>query len=89
MNKTLFLLMYQFESVEIPLEKICSEFGMSIVQAKRKAANQSLPIPFYKKNAKGGYFCSAEVYAIYLDSLAEAARIEHNKMHNQPQGARA
>ena len=88
MNKTLFLLMYQFESVEIPLEKICDEFGMSITQAKRKASAQDLPIPFYKKNAKGGYFCSAEVYANYLDSLAAAALSEHNKMHNNTQGAR-
>lgn len=90
MNKTLFLLMYQFESTEIPLEKICDEFGLKIDQAKRKAAQQLLPIPFYKKNAKGGYFCNTETYAKYLDDLAKNAQIEHQKMNSSnTQRARA
>lgn len=89
MNKTLFLLMYQFESTEIPLEKICGEFGLDIQQAKRKASHQTLPVPFYKKSRNSGYFCSTEAYAKYLEKLAATAHLEHQKMNNASHGARA
>jgi len=86
--KTLFLVMAQFESAEIALDKVCDQFGLELPQAKRKAASHELPVPFYKKATKGGYFCSASDWAIYLDTQAAAARAEWQKMNNQ-QGARA
>jgi len=88
MNKTLFLLMYQFESTEIPLEKICGDFGLAIDQAKRKAALHELPVPFYKKSRNSGYFCSTEIYSKYLEKLATTAHLEHQKMNaSTTQGA--
>ncbi len=85
---TLFLVMAQFESAEIALDKVCDQFGLSLPAAKRKAALHDLPVPFYKKAIKGGYFCSASDWATYLDTQAAVARAEWQKMNN-PQGARA
>jgi hypothetical protein len=85
---TLFLVMAQFETAEIPLEKLCDQFGMSLPQANRKAALHDLPVPFYKKAGKGGYFCAASDWASYIDKKAAAARNEWQKMNNQ-YGARA
>jgi hypothetical protein len=86
---TLFLVMAQFESAEIPLEKLCEQFGLALPHAKRKAALHELPVPFYKKTTKGGYFCNASDWAQYLDSKAAAARAEWNKMNNHVSGATA
>lgn len=84
---TLFLVMAEFETTEIPLEKLCDQFGMELPQAKRKAAAHELPVPFYKKTSKGGYFCSAHDWANYLDNAQIAARTEWNRINNN--GARA
>lgn len=86
---TLFLVIAQFETAEIPLEKLCDQFGMELPQAKRKAAAHELPVPFYKKSSKGGYFCAAQDWADYLDASRLAARHEWQKMNNHTTGARA
>jgi hypothetical protein len=86
---TLFLVMAQFESAEIPLDKLCDQFGLGLPQAKRKAALHELPVPFYKKTSKGGYFCSAKLWAEYLDKKTAAAQIEWQRMNKHNQGARA
>jgi hypothetical protein len=86
---TFFLVMAEFESVEIPLEKICDRFGLKLPQAKREAAGHELPVPFYKNTPKGGYFCNATDWARYLDSNATAARNEWEKMNNHSQGAQS
>lgn len=80
--KTLFLVMAEFESAEIKLEQLCKEhFGMALPQAKRKAASHDLPVPFYKKSGKSGYYCRAADWADYIDSNAIKAREEWKKMN--------
>lgn len=80
--KTLFLVMAQYEAAEIPLEKLCKEhFGMKLPQAVRKAALHQLPVPFYKKAGKSGYFCSLQDWADYLDKQALQARKEWCRMN--------
>lgn len=86
---TIFLVMAEFESAEIPLGKVCDQFGLELPQAKRKAADHALPIPFYKKAVKGGYFCSATDWAEYLDTKSAAARSEWNKTNGYKSGAQA
>lgn len=82
MSTTIFLVMHQFGSAEIPLEKICEQhFGMKVDQAKRKAATHDLPVPFYKKTGKSGYFCSAADWAQYIDDNSAKARTEWLKMN--------
>ncbi|MCH2039933.1 MAG: pyocin activator PrtN family protein [Saccharospirillaceae bacterium] len=79
---TLYLVMAEFEAAEIKLEQLCEEhFGMALPQAKRKAASYDLPVPFYKKTGKSGYYCRATDWAEYIDHNAEAARKEWQKMN--------
>jgi hypothetical protein len=81
--------MAQFESAEIPLDRLCDQFGPVLPQAKRKAALHELPVPFYKKTPKGGYFCSLSVWAEYIDSQSLEERTEWQKMNKHNQGVRA
>jgi hypothetical protein len=74
--------MAQYESAEITLEQVCDQFGLSLPAAKRKAAAHDLPVPFYKKATKGGYYCSAQDWAHYLDAQKASARAEWQKMNN-------
>lgn len=81
MSTTIFLVMHEFGSAEIPLEKVCEEhFAMKLEQAKRKAAAHDLPVPFYKKTGKSGYFCSASDWAQYIDDQSATAREQWKKM---------
>ena len=81
MSTTIFLVMHQFGSAEIPLEQVCKEhFGMELAQAKRKAAAHDLPVPYYKKTGKSGYFCSAADWAQYIDDQSATAREQWKKM---------
>lgn len=81
--KTLFLVMAQFDgAADIPLARLCEEhFGMKLDVAARRAAVHQLPVPFYKKTGKSGYFCSVADWADYLDSQAQAARDEWHEMN--------
>ena len=82
MNKTLMMVILEFETGEIPLEAVCqAHFGMALAQAKRKASEHALPVPFYRKATKGGWFCSAVDWANYLDELSQEARKEHSKIN--------
>ncbi len=84
MNKTLMMVILEFETGEIPLEAVCqAHFGMALAQAKRKASEHALPVPFYRKATKGGWFCSAADWATYLDSQAEQARDEWGKINGK------
>lgn len=74
--------MAEFESAEINLEQVCEKhFGMKLTQAKRKAAVHDLPVPFYKKTGKSGYYCRTADWADYIDDTAKAARKEWAKMN--------
>lgn len=82
--KTLFLLLAQFESVEIPLKKICHDhLGMDLPRAKRLAFEHKLPVPFYKKSGKGEYFCSINDWAEYIDSKKQEATNEWEKINGK------
>lgn len=49
MSRTAWLLMAQYQSPTIPLEKICDEFfGLSIHEANRAASLNKLPVQTYR-----------------------------------------
>ena len=74
--------MAEFESADIPLSSLCEEhFGMELPRATRLAAAHKLPVPFYKKAGKSGYFCSVIDWAKYLENQAAKARIEWQKIN--------
>jgi hypothetical protein len=88
--KTIFLVMAEFDSAEIPLEKLLDHFGSDLPNAKRKAAGHDLPVPFYKKAGKGAYFCKATDWADYIDHQSASAKARWQQVNNKAQqGVRA
>ena len=82
---TLFLVMAKYQAEDIPLEKLCEEhFGMTLGVANRRAGAHQLPVPFYKKAGKSGFFCSAQEWAAYLDKQADKAKQEWHRV-NEPE----
>lgn len=81
---TLFALMAEFETADIPLEKICEKyFGLSYKTAQSRAATQQLPIPVYKAGSnKSPWLVSAADLAKYIDQLRAQARKDHEKINN-------
>ncbi|MGX9721391.1 pyocin activator PrtN family protein [Stenotrophomonas acidaminiphila] len=45
---TVFLLLAEFGTGHIPLERCCHHFGMKPKEANRRAARQSLPVPVFR-----------------------------------------
>ncbi len=71
---TAFLIMAQFGPV-IPLEKMAVDFlGLSVDQAKRKAAHNELPFPTFREGQKGPWLVKATDLAAWVDKSAQAAR---------------
>lgn len=76
---TLALVVEKYGS-DIALADICDEhFSQSLRVAERKARRHELPLPFYKKTGKSGFFCSAKAWADYLDNKAMKAEQEWEK----------
>ena len=78
-TSTYFSLMAEFGTAQIPLESVCKPyFNLSLGNAKREAAKQSLPVPTFKMRNKdnGLYFIKAEILAEFIDKQNEAAQEE-------------
>ena len=75
-SRTLFLLLAEFGTGQIPLERCCHHFGMKIEEAKRAAVRQALPVPVFRLGSqKSPWTVSAEKLAAYIDAkTAEAER---------------
>ncbi len=79
MGPTLFLLMAEFGTGEIPLVDCCEKyFGIAAEQAKRLAAKYSLPVPAYRSagSQKGQWLVSATDLANHLDKM----KAEHGRL---------
>lgn len=77
--KTLFLIMAEFESAEIPLEALAEKYlGLSPSQAKRRAARQALPFPAHRgsKSQKAPWLVHAQDLADHLDAQRQEALSE-------------
>ena len=49
MTSTYFSLLAEFETAQIPLEDVCKKyFNVGFGMAKRRAANQDLPVPVFR-----------------------------------------
>lgn len=84
MNTTYFALLAEFGAAEIPLEDVAPKyFSMSVQQAKRAAATQSLPVPAYRAtdSQKGRWLVSATHLAAHLDKKREDGLREWEKVN--------
>lgn len=81
-SRTLFLLLAEFGTGQIPVEKCAHHFGMRAEEAKRAAARQQLPVPAFRLGSqKSPWLVSAEVLATYIDAQRNAAAEEWAKVH--------
>lgn len=80
---TFFAIMAEFETADIPLEKVCEKyFGMDPKQAIRKASTQQLPVPVYKGGSqKSQWLLSAKDLADHMDARREQAKKDHRAMN--------
>lgn len=82
-TRTLFLLLAEFGTGQIPLDRCAHHFGLSPDEAKRAAARQKLPIPAFRLGSqKSPWLVSAEALATYIDILAKGAQAEWKRVHD-------
>lgn len=78
---TVFLLLAEFGTGHIPLEKCCHHFGMKPEEANRRAARQSLPVPVFRLGSqKSPWLVAADVLATYIDWQREQAVKQWERM---------
>lgn len=76
---TLFLIMAEFESAEIPLDDLADKYlGLSPPHARRQAARQALPFPAHRgsKSQKAPWLVHAKDLADHIDQQREQAQRE-------------
>lgn len=82
-TRTLFLLLAEFGTGQIPLDRCAHHFGLSPDEAKRAAARQKLPVPAFRLGSqKSPWLVSAEALAKYIDTQAQAAQVEWKRVHD-------
>jgi len=78
---TVFLLLAEFGTGHIPLERCCHHFGMKPEEANRRATRQSLPVPVFRLGSqKSPWLVAADVLATYIDWHREQAATQWEKM---------
>lgn len=86
---TVFLLMAEFNTGQIPLELICEKYlSMEIRRANRLAQVQQLPFPVFRAGSqKSPWLVKVEDLANYLDQQHAAAVADWQKMQAAISGA--
>ena len=80
---TVFLLLAEFGTGHIPLEKCCQHFGMKPEEANKRAARQSLPVPVFRLGSqKSPWLVAADVLATYIDSQRAQAAKQWRKLQH-------
>lgn len=78
---TVFLLLAEFGTGHIPLEKCCQHFGMKPEEANKRAARQSLPVPVFRLGSqKSPWLVAADVLAAYIDGQRDQATKQWQKL---------
>ena len=79
---TLFLLLAEYGTGEIPLERCCKIWGLEPAEAAKRAAKGSLPVPAYRAGSqKSPWLIDAGVLAKHLDEVKAKAAAEWAKLH--------
>lgn len=81
-SRTVFLLLAEFGTGYIPVERCCHHFGIAKGDAKRAAARQRLPVPAFRLGSqKSPWLIDAEKLAEYIDAQRAAAEHDWKKIH--------
>jgi len=71
---TLFSLLAQYETAQIPLNKCCHLFGLKPEEAAKRAGRHALPVPAFRIGTqKAPWLIDAKTLADHLDGLREIA----------------
>lgn len=81
-SRTLFLLLAEFGTGQVPVDRCAHHFGMSTDEAKRAAARQALPVPTFRLGSqKSPWLVSANQLATHIDSKKAAAEAEWKRIN--------
>ena len=82
-DKTLFLVLAEFGSAQIPLTACAHHFGLTEAEAKRAAPRQALPVPCYRLGSqKSPWLVAAEALAEHIRTKQQAANKEWQKVNS-------
>lgn len=80
---TLFALLAQYGTAQIPLTKCSDLFGLEPEQAKKAAASHGLPVPAFKLGSyKSPWLVDAASLASYMDKRKAQAESEWKKVQS-------
>ncbi|WP_423385094.1 pyocin activator PrtN family protein [Dyella marensis] len=78
---TLFSLLAQYETAQIPLDRCCHLFGLKPDEAAKRAGRHALPIPAFRIGTqKSPWLVDAKTLADHLDRFRDEARVEWSKI---------
>ncbi|KAA2285462.1 pyocin activator PrtN family protein [Arenimonas fontis] len=81
-DMTLFLVLAEYGTAQIPVERCASHFGMTPQEAKAAARRQALPVPCYRLGSqKSPWVVDAASLANHIRSKREAAEAEWKRIH--------
>lgn len=82
--KTLFALMAEYETANIPLERVCHIFGLGPDEAAKRANRHKLPVPAFRAGTqKAPWIVDARQLAEYLDGLKAKAADDWRRVHSR------
>ncbi|MGV8955719.1 MAG: pyocin activator PrtN family protein [Cypionkella sp.] len=80
-SRTLFLLLAEFNTGQIPVERCAHHFGISPSEAKRAAVIQKLPVPAFRMGSqKSPWLVRADDLAKHIDAKHAAALKDWERM---------
>ncbi|MBL8299947.1 MAG: pyocin activator PrtN family protein [Rhodanobacteraceae bacterium] len=78
---TVFLLLAEYGTGQIPLERCAHLFGLSAEEAAKRACKQALPIPVFRAGTqKSPWIVDATTLGHYLDDRIRGAQCEWTKL---------
>lgn len=81
-DMTLFLVLAEYGTAQIPLERCAAQFGLTPNQAKDAAKRHALPVPAYRLGSqKSPWVVDAAALADHIRAKRDAAEAEWKKIH--------
>lgn len=81
-DMTLFMVLAEYGTAQIPVERCASHFGMTVQEAKAAARRQALPVPAYRLGSqKSPWVVDAAALASHIRAKREAAESEWKRVH--------
>jgi hypothetical protein len=81
-DMTLFLVLAEYGTAQIPVERCAQHFGMTAQEAKAAARRQALPVPCYRLGSqKSPWVVDAAALADHIRAKRAAAEAEWKRIH--------